>query len=218
MRVSGLVLIDMPNTAQWASLAPELAEYTPDLSSSSPRVRQGVKRRFEMSTDLVNKWAFPSAADLRRPGADNSGHVDMEDFGCHSFLMEESSPSGASQSSSSSSRGAELASFASDLDLNMELQLQHQRGALPPAMLLRAVDRVPNPHPDKGEIRVDLDRASRLLGWEYNPLNFIRVVQDVPGHHYNLFEDDEKVSTISDFLLSCKSHSKAIWLSPNFPS
>lgn len=184
MKVSGLVLIDTPNSAQWGSLGPELADYTPDLSKSSPQVRQGVKRRFEKCSDLVKKWTFPSDADLTRPGA--ADPVNMDDFGCHLFDVEE--PASAS--------GAALASFASDFDLNVDLRLQHQRGALPPTMLLRAIDAVPNPNADGGQFQVDFDRPSRLLGWEYNDLNFIRVVQDVPGHHYNLFEGDEKVSII----------------------
>lgn len=188
MKVSGLVLIDTPNTAHWGSLAPELAEYTPDLSSSSPRVRKGVEQRFEMSADLVNNWTFPSDADLTHPGA--AGPIDMTDFGSHFFDAEKAV----------SASSAPLASLASDSDLNLDLSLQHQRGALPPTMLLRAADAVPNPNPDDGEIRVDLDRPSRLLGWEYNDLNFIRVVQDVPGHHYNLFEIEENVSITHLFL------------------
>jgi hypothetical protein len=187
-KVSGIILIDTPSTQHWTSLGPDVVKYEPEVTSTSAWVRQGVKRRFEVAGDLVDNWQFPSASDLKRPGSEPQ--IPMEGCSYRAFpIAAPGHPSGAAAA------GTGMARLKFDRDFNNSLRLQHRRGLLPPTMLLRAVEAVPKTSAnEESQFRIDLDRDSPLLGWERGAINFIRVVQDTPGNHYNMFEGDKQVT------------------------
>jgi thioesterase domain-containing protein len=57
----------------------------------------------------------------------------------------------------------------------------------PPVWLLRAKETVPVV--SEGVARVDLHRKDRYLGWKGYREDLIVEVVDVPGHHFNIFDD-----------------------------
>ncbi|KAI9837009.1 MAG: hypothetical protein M1819_000658 [Sarea resinae] len=74
----------------------------------------------------------------------------------------------------------------------------------PHTILIRATDRVPasiQPTRDQG---VDSTRdTKRALGWEDGEMELVRTVLDVPGHHFDIF-DDEHIDALSKQLaLAC---------------
>jgi hypothetical protein len=186
-KVSSIILIDTPNTQHWMTMAPEVAKYEPEVTSSSAMLRQGVKRRFEAAQALVNHWRFPSESELKRPGPDSP--LSTEVCGYRAF------PVSARGYPTSGGGGIGLARLKFDRDFIKGLQMQHSKGLLPPTMLLRAVEAVPTSSANGGlPYRIDLDRTSRVLGWEQHSIDFIRVVQDTPGNHYDMFEGAEQVN------------------------
>lgn len=186
MNILGVILLDTPNTQEWKAFRQELDDYDPELpETTSARVREAVRRRFKESESLVYNWVFPSVADLRRLGSEL--HLPSERESYRFFPITQTASSGATCT--------ELASLRFDLNFAESLCLQHQGDLFPPCMLVRASSKVPNTSA-KGLIRVDLARTSPLLGWEDHSFRFIRVVQDTPGHHYNMFEGAEKVPSM----------------------
>jgi pimeloyl-ACP methyl ester carboxylesterase len=65
----------------------------------------------------------------------------------------------------------------------------------PPVVLLKATARVPlpksNPH---GLLDVDLNRDDQLLGWERYGHDLFQTVHHVSGNHFDLFDQDDRVS------------------------
>jgi hypothetical protein len=186
-KVSAIVLIDTPETQRWKARGSKVSRYEPEISSNSAWLRQGIKKRFEAADDLVDHWCFPRASDLERSLSEHQAAV----YGLDTRKLSLAT-SGYSVGDLSSTSA--LAKLRFDRDFLSGLRLQHQKSLLPPSILLRAVHAVPNPSAlEDGLIRIDLDRCSPLLGWEHSAVNFIRVVQNVPGDHYNMFEGSEKV-------------------------
>ena len=80
----------------------------------------------------------------------------------------------------------------------------------PPTILLRSKESLPIPpsSPEGAISRVDIYRQDRLLGWQnYGPnpgfgdsYNLISAVTDVPGHHFNMFEESEHVGVVTQKL------------------
>lgn len=64
---------------------------------------------------------------------------------------------------------------------------------MPPALLVRASDRVPVTD-DATFAVVDVHRHDRMLGWECCRHEWIREVVDINANHYNIFDDSNKVS------------------------
>ncbi|GMG38236.1 unnamed protein product [Aspergillus oryzae] len=64
---------------------------------------------------------------------------------------------------------------------------------MPPALLVRASDRVPVAN-DATCVVVDIHRHDRMLGWECCRHEWIREVVDINANHYNIFDDSNKVS------------------------
>ncbi|CAI7647531.1 unnamed protein product [Penicillium viridicatum] len=64
---------------------------------------------------------------------------------------------------------------------------------MPPALLVRASDRVPVAD-DATFAVVDIHRHDRMLGWECCRHEWIREVVDINANHYNIFDDSNKVS------------------------
>jgi hypothetical protein len=186
-KVSAIVLIDTPDTQRWKARGRKASKYEPEISSSSAWLRQGIKKRFEAADDLVDHWCFPRSSDLERSVSAHQAAL----YGLDTRklpLATSGHPVGNLSNTSA------LAKLRFDRKFLSGLRLQHQKSLLPPSMLLRAVYAVPNPSAvEDGVIRVDLDRSSPLLGWEHSAVDFIRVVQDVPGDHYNMFEGSDKV-------------------------
>jgi thioesterase domain-containing protein len=58
----------------------------------------------------------------------------------------------------------------------------------PPVWLLRAEE--PVPVLEDGVSRVDTYRKERYLGWDQYREGFIVKVEDIPGHHFNIFNFD----------------------------
>ena len=192
-KVAGLVLIDTPNTQRWKSLGPELVRYEPDVLSASAWVRKAVKQRFARADDLVNGWGFPSATDLlERPGPGPECPT-MTSPIRNSYRAFPVSKHGNSDDAAASHAG--LASLRFDADFHQDLRRQQQKGVVQPTMLMRAVDMVSSPSASEvgRRVRVDADREWPLLGWEHHPVDYIRVVQDIHGDHYTIFDGDEKV-------------------------
>lgn len=61
----------------------------------------------------------------------------------------------------------------------------------PPVILLRAKEAVPVPAGSGGVARVDNRRNDPHLGWGEYRKDLVTKVVDIPGHHYNIFEDDK---------------------------
>ncbi|EOO03203.1 putative thioesterase domain containing protein [Phaeoacremonium minimum UCRPA7] len=196
--VRGLILIDTPNTQGWKALRSELDPFDLDLSKASPRVQQGVKRRFELAEDLVYDWEFPGPSDL--PTDYSVAESSKYFFG--------------------KGERSRLAALKTDKELALSLRLQQERCLLPPALLVRATDLV---KPDaESRARVDLSRDQRMLGWEDHPVGFIRAVQDTSGHHYDLFEGGDRLIAVSQAINgwcsildeAWSSRSKGVMLNP----
>ncbi|KAL2162870.1 hypothetical protein VTH06DRAFT_6706 [Thermothelomyces fergusii] len=66
----------------------------------------------------------------------------------------------------------------------------------PPVVLLRALERVPEP----GEClsRVDVHRSDPLLGWGRYRKDLITRVIDIPGHHFSLFHTEENLDAATE--------------------
>lgn len=76
---------------------------------------------------------------------------------------------------------------------------------MPPALLVRASDRVPVAN-DATCVVVDIHRHDRMLGWECCRHEWIREVVDINANHYNIFDDSNKVSYVSEAIRSwCNS-------------
>ncbi|KAK3685293.1 Alpha/Beta hydrolase protein [Podospora appendiculata] len=59
---------------------------------------------------------------------------------------------------------------------------------LPPAVMLRSVDRAPVKGADSGKpCRVDMFRDEPLLGWDTRYPSFIKAVMEARSHHYDMF-------------------------------
>lgn len=74
--------------------------------------------------------------------------------------------------------------------------------AVPPAILLRATDHFPTPEMHLS--RVDIHRSDLLLGWGRYNQSLIHAVLDLPGHHFNLFDQDHVDYTTHELSLACQ--------------
>lgn len=73
----------------------------------------------------------------------------------------------------------------------------------PPAILLKAADSVPVA--GGGVTRVDVERGDPTLGWNrYRENLFLRVV-DIPGHHFNVFSEQNIVQLSDAIRESCET-------------
>ncbi|KAL1841013.1 hypothetical protein VTJ49DRAFT_7529 [Mycothermus thermophilus] len=65
----------------------------------------------------------------------------------------------------------------------------------PPVVLIRATGMVPVVEP--GVARVDIHRSDPQLGWGRYRKHLVRRAIDVPGNHYNLFQTEETLETVT---------------------
>ena len=70
--------------------------------------------------------------------------------------------------------------------------IQESWDSVPPAVLLRATEKVPIPldAPDLFLHDVDISRTDDFLGWNLYTHNFIKAVFNVEGNHYDIFRRD----------------------------
>ncbi|KAK2754878.1 putative secondary metabolism biosynthetic enzyme [Arachnomyces sp. PD_36] len=78
----------------------------------------------------------------------------------------------------------------------------------PPAVLLRATEPIPVPggevSAEDAESSLDVHRRSKFLGWESYGVqegggyDLVKAVADVPGHHFNLFQDEENAAVVTE--------------------
>jgi hypothetical protein len=82
-------------------------------------------------------------------------------------------------------------SYLTEHAIPKETPLKNTSGRKPPpAILLRARDRVPTSGIDPSEIcDIDIYRDNPTLGWDNYGMKFIRKVLPVNGHHYDVFQD-----------------------------
>lgn len=73
----------------------------------------------------------------------------------------------------------------------------------PPSILLRATDPLPMPAGvEAGTSSFDVHRGSKFLGWENygdgGGYDLVKAVADVPGHHFNLFQDQNNATAVTE--------------------
>jgi thioesterase domain-containing protein len=71
------------------------------------------------------------------------------------------------------------------------------RGPPPPVIMLRAKESVPVVSPGEGVSRVDVHREDELLGWGQYRNGLIHRVDEVPGHHFNIFATEEHLTAVT---------------------
>ncbi|KAK4189113.1 Alpha/Beta hydrolase protein [Podospora australis] len=74
----------------------------------------------------------------------------------------------------------------------------HIKNRPPPVILLRATDAVPIPEGETGMSRVDVHRHDRLLGWGGYRRDLITKVVDIPGHHFNIFNEQSNLDVATE--------------------
>jgi thioesterase domain-containing protein len=72
----------------------------------------------------------------------------------------------------------------------------------PPVWLLRAEE--PVPVLEEGVSRVDLWRQDRYLGWDQYREGMIVRVDDIPGHHFNIFNMDHIDAVTEKLRIACE--------------
>lgn len=147
--------------------------------TTSLKIRQSVERRFQESKVLIDTWDIPNWDD-RKVSKQYSYHPwNMESFPVTSNSHIKQASAGTDPS--------QVADTARSGNLSP-----------PPAILIRASKRL-NVGGAEGLIDVDVNRDSKLLGWESYPYDFIKSVYDVPSDHYDIFDTEGRVRKALDF-------------------
>lgn len=77
----------------------------------------------------------------------------------------------------------------------------------PPTILLRALEPLPAGAGEEGAVsNIDVYRGSKFLGWENyertgegeGGFDLIKAVADVPGHHFNLFQEEAHADVVTE--------------------
>jgi len=163
--VAGVVLIDSPYPPLWREYRDCSVEFKPEFPTWTPEwVRKNVTRRLEVCDELIDTWAPP------RWGAHSEHNVKGS-----TLLVNASDSTG--QRSATTEEGPRVRPVSSN----------------PPVALLKAMARVP-PTKSKsdGLLGVDLFRDNTLLGWEHYAGGLLEIVHHVSGHHFNLFDQDDR--------------------------
>jgi hypothetical protein len=169
LTVAGILMIDSPYTQERRLHRHEFVAFAPAfLATTPPEVRRRIERRMDECHALLDGWDVPAwGAVSARPRA------------C--FYQPLKGP--AETISLVAAAGAGEERSADDGD------------SAPPAVLLRAVERVPLPKGHTDElVDVDLNWDSKTLGWEKYPYGFLKAVYDVSGHQFDVFDGEKRVS------------------------
>ena len=161
-----------------------------------PEIKILISNMLKSSAKMVDTWTMPSWA--RRPA---SGRFGAEWSAIASSVSSSSKPSpqpSETHSLFSSSRGSstlDLLDFSSSCGCTSEDSFEPQSSVHPPpprTILLRCNEYVPVPasRSTKTVSRVDVARECPILGWEKYHSDLIHAVVDIPGHHFNIFAEE----------------------------
>lgn len=180
--VVGLILIDSPYSQPWREHRDKMVDFTPEFpAGTSERVKSAITKRMDVCDQIIDNWNVPSWSDVRPAGFRRLPCLYQPLQGRTQILQTTVAESRVSQHARQSDQPA--------------------AAVAPPAVLLRATERVPLPsaHPN-GLIDVDLSRESNMLAWDEYPYDFLKAVYDIEGHHFDLFDGDSRLDKITMFI------------------
>lgn len=163
--VAGVILIDSPYPSCEDKYQGSFVEIEPEFPVWTPeRMRKNVARRFIVCDQLINSWEPPLWDTMSSHDAGTS-------------IPQVSTSNSTFQPSAAMGEGLQVRSVSSS----------------PPTVLLKAMERVPLKKSHLGTLhQVDLFRDNALLGWEHYRGNLLKAVHHIPGHHFDLFELNDK--------------------------
>ncbi|KAL2851010.1 Alpha/Beta hydrolase protein [Aspergillus pseudoustus] len=176
LRVRGLILIDSPLPEEWANHRDRFVNADVSVTeTTSAKTKQAVDWRMDECDRLLDGWRAPrwQQTDQARAEPTPLRHQRAHGPLQHHMRRRALPPP--------------------------ELPLP---GSPPPAVLLRATERVPVPAGSKpgSLVDVDLDRDSTLLGWDRLEYPLLHAVYDIPGHHFDIFEGHDRLDAITELL------------------
>lgn len=162
--VAGVILIDSPYTPPWREHRDRFVEFKPEFPTWTPEwVRKNVTRRFEVCDELIDTWEPPRWASL--------------DHSVEGSTLQVNASESTGQRSAMTEEGPRVRPVSSG----------------PPVVLLKAMARVPlTKSKSDGLVDVDLCRDDTQLGWERYAGDLLETVHHVSGHHFNLFDQEDR--------------------------
>ena len=189
-----------------------------------PEINFLISNQLKASAKMVEDWIMPSWSS--RPyftfaSRNWIGNTGIDQFRGGSSIVGSVSPHGwASPSSRDTRRGSSTTGFTfySDDDIvdnpkpapsiknnedESDCDVKSDLPSLPRTILLRCHEYVPVSRSNNPEAisKVDVVRDYRLLGWDEYNSNLVQCVIDVPGHHFNLFAE-ENVSSAAQMSIT----------------
>jgi len=161
--VAGVVLIDSPYTPPWREYRDRFVEFNPEFPSWTPEWVRKNVTRRFEVCDELIDTWEPPRWDSRSELENGTQQIRL--------------------SNSTAQRPAMT-----------EAPRVRPPSSCPPVVLLKATGRVPltNSKPD-GLLDVDLFRDDAMLGWERYAGDLLKTVHLVSGHHFDLFDQDDRV-------------------------
>ncbi|KAI1975158.1 hypothetical protein LOZ53_005739 [Ophidiomyces ophidiicola] len=182
IQVLGIAMIDSVHplkvSAPSANVVPYQVEYS---DSSRAETRELVAHCMNMAVAMASSWVLPVW----------KGCPDQQ-------LLQDRKELEATLSSRMPAEYSQVCDVT-----EMDVPWRDLPPPLPPTVLLRCNDYVPvHPAADNANpiARVDVVREQEKLGWDDYGYDFISVVLDIPGHHYNIFHKDHVSSRMPSFL------------------
>lgn len=167
LRVLGIVMMDsiFPNT-KTPNPRPVVPHVTKFNKYTKPETQRLVSQCMDRAIAMVNQWTPPVW----------KGCVDTEEYTRRANLENELSP--------------RLQSRYPGLK-SLTMPTIEELPPLPRTVLLRCEDYVPvsDTSVPNAVSRVDVHRESPKLGWEQYDNGFITTVLNIPGNHFNIFDE-----------------------------
>lgn len=179
--VVGLILIDAVYPKTTVGNPENLyASYVSALDGTNTALQLKVQQANKHARQMIRDWYPPSWRTRTLTNQSSRSNV----------LAEEAAGAAQDDVSDSSTLSAEHRSLPS---------------SPPPAILLKASQYVPiQDASDEGKLAiVDVCRETKRLGWEEYEHNFIRVVFDINGHHFNVFAEDKVQQLTTKISMAC---------------